>query len=239
MPDPVAPPAADVPKPMPFAIMRNSHEALRASIVLQQQHLASGDGGAFRAEWRSFQRALRVHMAMEDRSMFALLDEVGDGAITAAKLPEEHATDRQLAAAVDAALDDPAALPAAWETWRADHLHHLEHEEAVMMPLTVKTAPTPAGRAQIVHDRLLTPSESLEDFDAYIGWVVRMLSDHGSAANPPKVAVRVFAWGLQHACTAAQWNRLRPIVQSNCDPMIWRELAREFGLEREGQLGAA
>src|SRR5262245_65280224 len=73
-----APPAAnpEQPRPMPFAIMRNAHEALRASIRLQEQSLAAGDTAAFREEWQRFQRALAVHMAMEDDSMFELLDSV-------------------------------------------------------------------------------------------------------------------------------------------------------------------
>src|SRR5215470_9571084 len=110
---------AEAPKPMPFAIMRNSHEALRASIRLQQQHLETGDVAALREEWQTFQRALGIHMAMEDQSMFGLLDEVGGGAISAARLPEEHAEDVRLAGAVDAALrdSDSGALKKAWSEW--------------------------------------------------------------------------------------------------------------------------
>jgi hypothetical protein len=237
-PKPSQPAGAETPKPMPFAIMRNAHEALRASIRLQDQKLEAGDVGAFRQEWQTFQRALGVHMAMEDNTMFALLDETGAGAITAAKLPAEHLEDQRLAAVVDTALtrDDAAALRAAWVKWKEDHLHHLAHEEEVMMPLTVKTAPTPEGRARIVHDRLLTPAESLPHFDWFVGWVVSMLSQHGSSAQPPNVATRVFAWGLQHACSPSQWNRLRRIVERNCTPAIWDELTTRFGLNGEGPI---
>jgi len=229
---------AEPPKPMPFAIMRNSHEALRASIRVQEQKLEAGDVAGFRDEWLRFQRALKVHMAMEDDSMFGLLDEVGGGAISSAKLPAEHVEDQRLAGGVDAALDrnDAGAVRAAWSTWKEDHLHHLTHEEEVMMPLTMKTAPTPEGRARVVHDRLLGPSEDLPNFDWYIGWVVGMLSQHGSAGQPASVATRVFAWGLQHACSPSQWNRLRPIVERNCTPQIWAELVEKFGLSGEGKV---
>ena len=229
---------AEPPKPMPFAIMRNSHEALRASIRVQEENLQAGDIAGFRDEWQRFQRALKVHMAMEDDAMFGLLDEVGGGAISSARLPGEHAQDQRLAAGVDAALnrDDAGALRTAWSTWREDHLHHLTHEEEVMMPLTMKTAPTPEGRARIVHDRLLGPGEKLPNFDWYIGWVVGMLSQHGSSGQPANVATRVFAWGLQHACSPSQWNRLRPIVERNCAPQIWAELVEKFGLGGEGKV---
>lgn len=229
---------AEAPKPMPFAVMRNSHEALRASVRLQEEKLEAGDAKGLGDEWRTFQRGLAVHMAMEDKFMFALLDEVGAGAISAAGVPAEHVEDMRLARAVDAALaaNDLGALRSAWPAWRDDHLHHLTHEEDVMMPLTMKTAPTPEARARVFHDRVLAPSEKLPDFDWYIGWVVRMLSGQGTAAQPASIAVRVFAWGLQHACSPAQWRRLAPIVKSNCAPAIWTEIAAKFGLEGEGKI---
>jgi len=229
---------AEPPKPMPFAIMRNAHEALRASIRLQEQKLAAGDGSGFREEWQCFQRALAVHMAMEDDSMFDLLDGVGAGAITSANLPAEHVEDSRLAAAVDVAIEatDSSTLRAAWSAWKDDHLHHLVHEEEVMMPLTMKTGATPEARARVVHDRLLRPSERLPNFDWYIGWVVRMLSEFGSAGQPANVATRVFAWGLQHACSPDQWTRLRPIVERNCTPAIWAELTSKFGLNGDGPI---
>lgn len=241
MADPKTPPGAtppDPPKPMAFAIMRNSHEALRASIKLQEQFLDAGDLGRFRDEWQTFQRALAVHMAMEDDSMFALLDSVSNGAITSANLPKEHVEDKRLAASVDAVVGgaDATALRAAWSVWKEDHLHHLTHEEEIMMPLTMKTAATPDGRARIVHERLLTPSEKIPSFDWYVGWVVRLLSQHGSASQPPNVATRVFAWGLMSACSPSQWNRLRPIVEENTTPAIWAELTSTFGLNGDGPI---
>ena len=196
---------------MPFAIMRNSHEALRASIRVQEQRLETGDTAGFGEEWQHFQRALKVHMAMEDDSMFGLLDEVGAGVISSPKLPAEHIEDQRLAANVDAALDRGETNALRVVHVEHDHLHHLAHEEEVMMPLTMKTAPTPEGRARVVHDRLLGPSNKLPNFDWYIGWVVGMLSQHGSTGQPANVATRVFAWGLQHACSPSQWNRLRVV----------------------------
>ncbi len=232
------PGGTDAPKPMPFALMRNAHEALRASIEVQAQQLAAGDISAFGVEWQTFQRALAVHMAMEDNGLFDLLDSVGNGAVAAARLPQEHAEDTRHAAAVDAALaaKDTGALRFAWAAWRQAHLHHLTHEEEIMMPLVMKTAATPEARARVVHERLLVPSERLPDFDWYIGWVVQMLSRHGSAAQPPNVATRVFAWGLQHACSPSQWQRLRPIVERNCPPAIWAEMTTRFGLDGEGTI---
>ena len=73
---------APAPRPMSFAILRNAHEAFRTGIRLQRQALDVGDTQGFRTEWRAFQRALAVHVAMEER-LFLLLDHVGAGAIGA------------------------------------------------------------------------------------------------------------------------------------------------------------
>jgi Hemerythrin HHE cation binding domain len=232
-------PSTDTPRPMSFAILRNTHEAFRTSIRLQEQALKLGDDTRLRAEWRAFRRALAVHVAMEDHTMFALLDEVGADAITAAHLPDEHVEDQRFAAQVDAALAAGRAawLYGSWMAWKDVHLRHLVHEEEIITPLTVKTAPTPQARGRIVHERVLTPTESLPDFAWAIAWVVRHLSEFGSTAQPPHVATRVFAWGLQNACSRSQWRRLRPIVQRNCTPAIWAEMVAKFGLDGEGAIG--
>jgi hypothetical protein len=229
----------DAPRPMSFAILRNTHEAFRTSIRLQNEALRLGDTASFAAEWLAFKRVLAVHVAMEDHTMFALLDEVGAGAITGAGLPDEHIDNERYAARVDAALNrgSPALLYGTWLVWKDSHQQHLAHEEEIVTPLTMKTAPTPQARGRLVHERILKPTETLPDFDWSVGWVVRHLSDFGSTAQPPHVATRVYAWGLQNACSRSQWRRLRPIVQRNCTPAIWHELTSKFGLEGEGAIG--
>lgn len=234
------PPVAEIPKASPFAIMRNVHEALRASIAVQRKLLDADDLPAYSAEWSDFSRALAVHMAMEDDAMFPLLEGVALGAMTAAGLPDEHLEDMRLTTSVNAALAadpvDKAALRDAWLAWAEDHLHHLAHEEELMMPLTQKTAPTPEGRARIVHDRLLSSGERLPDFDWFVGWVTRSLNGYASATMPTNSALRGFAWGLQAACTPAQWRRLRPVVRSNCSAALWAELADTLGLDGDGHI---
>jgi hemerythrin-like domain-containing protein len=226
------------PRPMPFAIMRNAHEALRSSIRLQEKFLQSGDLAKFRAEWRAYVRARAVHMAMEDDAMFDLLDGVSNGAISSSGLPEEHDEIRRLTQALEANLasENAEGLRTQWATWRDSQLRHMEHEEQVMNPLVRHTADTPAGIARVVHERLINPCEDLPDFDWYIGWVVGMLSDHGSTEQPPNVATRVFAWALQHVCSPAQWSRLCPIVEKNCPPEIWSEMTSGFGLDDPGKI---
>jgi hypothetical protein len=228
----------NAPSPMPFAIMRNAHEAMRASIRLQEKYFEAEDLRSFCDEWERYLKALEVHMDMEDNAMFVLLDEVGDGAITQAGLAEEHVEDQRLASAVDTQLKNEnwSALRPAWLVWKTHHLNHLEHEEKIMMPLVPQTAETPAAIARVVHDHLLKPSENLTNFDWYIGWVVQLLSEHGSTEQPPNVATRVFASALQYDCTPDEWERLRPVVKRNCTRDIWTEMVSEFGLNDEGKI---
>ena len=227
----------EAPRPMSFAILRNAHEAFRTGIRLQEQALNLGDIFAFRAEWRAFQRALAVHVAMEER-LFVLLDDIGAGAIGAACLAEEHIVDERVASRVDAALaaGNPAALRGAWTVWKALQLRHLAHEEEIVTPLTMKTGTTPEARGRVVHEWLITPTEHLPNFDWAIGWVVQLLSEYGSTSQPPEVATRIFACGLQNACSRSQWRRLRPIVQRHCTPSLWAGMESRFGLDGEGAI---
>lgn len=77
---------------MPFAIMRNVHEALRTSVNAMNAMVAAGPSkrDELRAEWAAFQRALAVHMVMEDEGMFPLLNEMFDNVCTSAHLDDEH-----------------------------------------------------------------------------------------------------------------------------------------------------
>ena len=46
--------AAPPPRPMPFAVARNAHEALRGALKDCQAAAAAGDLAAFAAEWGAF-----------------------------------------------------------------------------------------------------------------------------------------------------------------------------------------
>ncbi len=224
-------------QPMAFTILRSAHEAFRTGIRLQEQALKRGETLRVRAEWRAFQRACVVHVAMEER-LFVLLDDLGAGTIAADDLAQEHADDERAATRVDAALAaaNPAALYGAWTAWKAIQLRHLAHEEAILTPLVMATGATPEARGRFVQSRLITPSEQLPNFDWAVGWVVQQLSEYGSTAQPPEVAARIFACGLQSACSRSQWRRLRPVVQRHCTPGLWAGMVTRFGLDGEGAI---
>ena len=223
------------PQPMSFAILRNTHEVFRKSIALMGEILDKGTLAEFRQEWANFRRFRATHVAMEEGAVFSLLDEVGDGAITEAGLGQEHIEDAENADLVEkAAMADDVAR--AFEVWKKHQLEHLAHEERVMGPLTMKTASTPAGRGQVVQERLVLPAIAHGDFDWYLAFAIERLTAYGTAEQPPNIAVRVFAWGLQYAATPEQWNKWKLIVQENTTDEIWLEMVEKFLIDSDGKI---
>jgi hypothetical protein len=223
------------PQPMSFAILRNTHEVFRKSIELMSASLDTGALDEFRQEWRNFQRCRQTHLAMEEDAVFSLLDDVGDGAITQAGLGLEHIDDLANAELVNRALtvEDVAF---AFNTWKVHQLNHLAHEERIMGPLTMKTAATPVARGQVVHDTLLPPAIEHGDFDWYLEFVIKRLTSYGTSNQPPDVAVRVFAWGLQYAANAGQWERWKLIIQNNTSDEIWSGMVEDFQINGDGKI---
>lgn len=226
---------AQTPQPMSFAILRNTHEVFRKSITLMSEMLEKGSLDEFRQEWSDFRRCRNTHLSMEEGAVFELLDDVGDGAITEAGLGQEHIQDHANAELVEQAVTAGEISPA-FEVWKVYQLDHMAHEEKVMGPLTMKTAPTPAGRGQVVQDRLLLPAIENGDFDWYLAFVIKRLTAYGTEQQPPNVAVRVFAWGLQFASTPQQWNSWKKIVQDNTSEGIWLEMVEQFQIDGEGKI---
>ena len=226
---------AQTPQPMSFAILRNTHEVFRKSIVLMGEILDKGTLAEFRQEWANYRRFRATHLAMEEDAVFSLLDEVGDGAITEAGLGQEHLEDFANAELIEQATSADA-VARAFEVWKRFQLEHLAHEERVMGPITMKTAATPAGRGRVVQERLILPAIAHGDFDWYLAFAIKRLTAYGTAEQPANVAVRVFAWGLQYASTPEQWNEWKKIVQENTSDEIWLEMVEQFQIDGEGKI---
>jgi len=223
------------PQPMSFAILRNTHEVFRSSIDLMDDFLKNGALDEFRQEWVNYQRCRKTHIAMEEDAVFLLLDNISGGEITRAGLLEEHVEDRTNATWVDDAgtVEETAR---AFKHWKAYQLGHLAHEERVMGPLTMKTSESPEGRGRVVYENLLLPALEQGDFDWYLAFVIDRLSTYGTSNQPPKVAVRVFAWGLQHAATPELWAGWKTIIEENTTDEIWTELVERFQIDGEGKI---
>jgi hypothetical protein len=146
-------PKDEDPKPMAFAVMRMTHEAFRG--CFKDLLAETADLDKLRAEWAAFVQAEQVHQFMEDSGFFPLLDAKFEGAVKNAEFGPGNALDHKkihaIADAVTAALTtDIAAAQVAIKAFTESYELHMQAEEKVMMPLTMKTGATPAEREFIL-----------------------------------------------------------------------------------------
>ncbi|KAI9034105.1 hypothetical protein DFJ74DRAFT_715035 [Hyaloraphidium curvatum] len=239
-PEPALP---DTPNPpIPLAVFRNAHEGIRGAIRECDSALPSVP--SFASAWHSFQRAMRVHARMEDDLMYPLLNAASDNKITKEGITEEHVKDHELGEKVEAAVADGDAdkVKGAWEEYKAFHLAHLLHEEKVQPPLVAKIVPaTPAGRAKFFHEKFITPimAADADEFAFMIGYCVKMMTKYGTTEHDALTGVRVFVHGTKVACSPAQWDALRPVVEANTTPEIWKAMCSEYFVDTPGDQVAA
>ena len=219
-------------KPVPAALMRNFHEVLRNDILKELAPLAAGpspDFEAFAAAWGRHTHGMAFHAAMEEgagaagRGFFALIEDASAGAASADPFRAEHAEEGALKSALEAALAarDAQALSISCEAYKTWALAHLTHEEDIFM----KFAPTLAKPVALhLRNEALQPavatlgSHALDDF---VRHGVASLARHGSSANPPHVATRVWLHALQAVAPPQDWQRLRMIALEAAGEEVW------------------
>lgn len=193
----------------------------------------------FLNEWRNLQRALNMHMHMENNGFFQLLDSIGDSAVSNAGLGNEHTHDLNLQEKVDQAISEQntSALKEAFQAWSDEHLAHLLHEEEVMMPIIPNAGKTCVEHGQVVHDRLLSAIDSMEEFDWTLAWILNKLMNAKTSEPPPELMVRVFVWGLHYSADDKQWQRWLPVVKNNVPENLYQQMVDNFHIHRPGRVG--
>lgn len=191
----------------PFAFMRLTHEALREGILALQAHADDGDLAAVNDEYVRLRAVIDIHAAQEEGRFFPLLDELFDGAVAKAGLREAHEREESHQAAFEGALAvrDVRAVREALAAWAVSFEAHLADEEAVMMPLTQRVAPTLEGRAAAVRTLLEVDWDGLRTH--HLPYVVRTL-----AATRPFGPTRMFIAALQLAA-GERYGELAPVVE--------------------------
>lgn len=218
-----APSAPAAPSPvMSWAVLRNSHEAIRHALA----SLADTASPPFASVWAEYVRFIRVHSEIEDHAVFPYLNSIQAGSCSS--LAGEHERDVDLARAVDDAFAAERVAEAERLTrvsaYREFMLAHLAAEEKIMMPLTQRSGATPAERSMAFFVNVLAVTHAVQDFDWSLGWVIGLLSRKGSTEQPPLVATRVWAVGLVHACPPGLWGRLKPTLRDACAAEIWEAI---------------
>ncbi len=193
----------------PFAFMRLTHDALRAGFAEVRAAIAAGSAPAeVRETYGALRRALELHAAQEEQVFFPVLDERCGGAVREAGLRDAHEREEAHQLAFEAALaeGEQRAMAATIEAWAPSFEAHLADEEAIMMPLTHKTADTAEGRALVVRRIMETDWEALKRDQ--LGYVVASLS-----RTKPFGPLRMYVAAVQVAAGSA-YGELEPIVRA-------------------------
>lgn len=224
--------------PMAFAVMRNSHEAFRAAIKEMESILtdSANDKSSFAALWTAYWKNTAVHMDMEEYDVMPLLDGISGGEMSKSGLHEMHKEEEPVCEDILSVVraGDWEKTLTKFQEWKAHNLHHFELEEKLWMPLTQKVAPTPAERAAVVQEKVITPADkrNAKVFTEYLAWCVHYLSRFGSTSNSAQVATTVFVRAVHAASSAEQWSRYMPALRAACVPEVWAEIQAKFNIEK-------
>jgi len=238
-----APAEKKAPKALAFAVMRNTHEAIRGAIKDCDAAVEAGDVKSLSSHFQELQKCVEMHAAMEDKGFFPLLDSKSDGAVKKNGLFEIHHEDEKLSGALTGLLkaEDASeeAIKEAYAAWKAYHLEHLKKEESIMMPLVPKMAKqlNPPGDSLqmgiLFHEKVLPYVSDLPWFAAYN---CKILAKHGSTKHDALTATRVWIHGLQYACTASQWEAVLPAVRKAIPAELFRKIAEVANIEAPGKI---
>ncbi len=213
----------------PFAIMRLTHEALRVGIREVREALVSlvdekGDSLALRSCLNELLGCLDVHREQEDKRFFTVLNEQFDDVIDKEGIPREHVDDiqemgniKKLLEGYENGTNTEHELGHALEAWMWNAERHLEHEEAVMMPLTEKIAPTVEERAAEVHKILEVDMDGFRNVQ--LGYVVRQLSRSDQFGK-----LRAFVDALKTVASADEYQDFATIIEDHAEPAHREEL---------------
>lgn len=196
-------------EPTPFAVLAKAHAAFRTGLHTLRHCLEADNSQRFAAEWQAYKHAINVHMVMEDRGLFPLLRGIASRQMHAANLEAEHADDLLLQARIDRAIgaNDSSAMSVAFEDWQSDFLAHLEHEEAVVVPLIGTLGGDERERARIFNTKILQPAIDHGGFERFLACILKQLHEQDAADG--------FVRGLQLGTTPDQWQRYLPIIQEH------------------------
>lgn len=204
----------DEPEIRPFVVMRLAHEAIRVALDDLEEASQSGEGDHGAAIWGDLMRLVDLHMRQEEEYFFPLLNKDFDGCVEDEHLGDEHVDDvkerkaiTKLFAKISEEDDDDVLedLREKIKEFSAGHRKHLEHEEDVMMPKTMKLGDF-AKRAWHVNQLIFIDHEEFQTF--MFPFVIGKLV----AARPPPMVAN-YLKGVRAASLTHQWEELRGVAR--------------------------
>lgn len=221
----------EAPRPLIFALMRNSHEVIRGGILECKQQLADGNLDGFKGCWAALHKFEHLHMQMEEGradvapGFFSILNEHFDGLATKEGLFDAHPKLDAAETLVDeaATAGDVAAVTTAFDAFAAFNEVHMNHEEDIMMPKVMALKKSGHNLKEAMATRIL-PAAIAGDFEHFVTYGVRMSEKHDGG----KPRARVFAHALWGVATDEQWAEWHPWIKAGLSADKYASMAPLF-----------
>lgn len=239
-----SPDAATAPAPMPMAIMRNAHEAIRGAMNEIQDCLDDNDFESAKALWTKFHRFSDLHMKMEEgrkgcnaKGFFGIVDEHADKAAKQAGLRHHHSSLYELEEDVVDVFTNAPDIQRAKEIYplfREENEAHLKEEESILMPAIgkMKKAGVPIKKL-ILSDILPVLLASEDDMEFFVRFANESLQKVDT--EPDKPRVRVFGHALWALASAEQWKEWDAWIKDTLTEDKYQELQKAIQAYKDEQ----
>eukprot|EP01083_Nonionella_stella_P091598 256157_1 len=227
------------PKPFvvrPFAVMRLTHEAVRAGMksvgnALKDVAEDCSNVDDIKNIYSDLVRCIAVHAKQEDDVFFPLLDKGFENIVTKKGIPAQHEADaplrNKISVLLDKGCDTKKQLSEAIDAWLKHHEAHLKCEEDVMMPLTPKTADTTEERGSIVRNIINVDRKEFNEFQ--FEYVLRQL-----VQTKPFGPVMMYCKAVQMASNVEEYAAVKGKIAGIVGDETWKKLQSK-GVDEDGK----
>lgn len=212
----------------PFAVMRLTHEAIRAGMKDLKDALEQLSEDCDNIEqcglikiFGDLERCIIIHAKQEDSVFFPLLNDKFDNIIKTESIPPTHDNDEQqrlkIQSIFDKGCDSKNELVSIINEWIESHEQHLKLEEKVMMPLTKKTADSVQERGKIVRSIINIDRKEFSEYQ--FEYVLNQL-----VKTKPFGPVLMYCKATQMASTQDEYNQIKHKIKTIVGDEMWKKL---------------
>ena len=222
----------------PFAVMRLTHEAIRAGMkdlknALEQlsENCSNMDECKIIKIFGDLVRCIIIHAKQEDQAFFPLLNDKFDGVIKTEEIPPKHDNDEEqrlkLQSIFENGCDSKNELSLIINEWIESHEQHLKLEEKVMMPLTKKTAVTIEERGKIVRSIINIDRKEFSEYQ--FEYVLCQL-----VKTKPFGPVLMYCKATQMSSNTDEYNQVKGKIKEIVGEEMWKKL-EDKGCDENGK----
>ena len=220
----------------PFAVMRLTHEAIRAGmkevkVALEKVSDDCSNLDEIRKIYVDLERCIVIHAKQEDQIFFPLLNEKFDGVINNENIPPKHDDDgeqrEKIKSLLENGCDSKDELSKIINEWLDAHEAHLKLEEQVMMPLTMKTADTVEKRGEIVRSIINVDRKEFSEYQ--FEYVLGKLF-----VSKPFGPLMMYCKATQMASNAQEYNEVKGKIEGVVGEEMWNKL-KSKGCAQDGK----